>query len=57
MKTDDCARLIINAIKNKKRTLVMTFQGKQTVILNKFFPGLTDRLVHGFFFKKGKLIK
>ena len=57
MKTDECARLIINAIKNKKRTLVMTFQGKQTVFLNKLFPGLTDRLVHGFFFKKGKLIK
>jgi short-subunit dehydrogenase len=57
MKTDHCARLIIKAIKNKKRTLVMTFQGKQTVFLNKFFPGLTDKLVHGFFFKKGKLIK
>jgi short-subunit dehydrogenase len=57
MKTDDCARLIIGAIKDKKRSLVMTFQGKQTVFLNKFFPGLTDKLVHGFFFKKGKLIK
>ena len=57
MKTDDCARLIIGAIKDKKRSLVMTFQGKQTVFLNKFFPSLTDKLVHGFFFKKGKLIK
>jgi hypothetical protein len=57
MRTDECARLIINAIENKKRTLVMTFQGKQTVFLNKLIPGLTDRLVHGFFFKKGKLIK
>jgi hypothetical protein len=37
--------------------LVMTFQGKQTVFLNKFFPRLTDKLVHGFFFKKDKLIK
>lgn len=57
MSADECASLIIAAIKKRKRTLVMTFQGKQTVFLNKFFPGLADKLVHAFFFKKGKLVK
>jgi hypothetical protein len=35
----------------------MTFQGKQTVFLNKFFPSLADRLVRKFFFKHGELVK
>ena len=51
-----CAEIIIKAIEKRKRTLVMTFQGKETVFLNKFFPSLADKLVHSFFFKKGKLV-
>jgi len=35
----------------------MTFQGKQTVFLNKFFPSLADILVRKFFFKNGELVK
>ena len=35
----------------------MTFQGKQTVFLNKFFPGLADKMVRKFFYKEGKLMK
>jgi short-subunit dehydrogenase len=52
-----CADLIIAGIADKKRTVVMTFQGKQTVFLNKFFPKLTDWLVRLFYFKHGKLVK
>lgn len=57
MTPDECAREIVHAIEQKKRTVVMSFTGKQTVFLNKFFPGLADKLVHKFYFKKGKLIK
>jgi short-subunit dehydrogenase len=52
-----CARRIIKAIEARKRTVVMTFQGNETVWLNKLMPGLADKLVHKFFFKKGELVK
>ena len=35
----------------------MTFQGKQTVFMNKFFPNLADKFVRNFFYKEGKLVK
>ena len=57
MSAADCARHILRAIEKRKRTLVLTFKGKQTVFFNKFFPNLTDRLTRNFFFKEGKLIK
>lgn len=57
MPADKCAVYIINAILKRKRTLVLTFQGKQTVFLNRFLPSLADKLVHKFFFKNGKLVK
>jgi short-subunit dehydrogenase len=52
-----CADHILKAIRKKKRTLVLTFTGKRTVFMQKFFPKLGDKLVHKFFFKKGELIK
>ncbi len=57
MSASKCAGYIAKAIEKKKRTLVLTFKGKQTVFFNKFFPSLTDRLTRNFFFKDGKLIK
>jgi short-subunit dehydrogenase len=57
MDASTCANIIISAIANRKRTVVMTFQGKQTVFLNKFFPSLADKLVRKFFFKNGELVK
>src|SRR5574338_1212742 len=57
MTADECARIILKAIKNKKRTVVMTFTGKETVFMQKFFPGLADKCVRKFYFKEGKLIK
>lgn len=57
MTADECATQIIRAIEKRKRTLVMTFQGKQTVFINKLLPGLTDKLTRNFFFKDGVLIK
>lgn len=57
MTAEECARHILEAIRKKKRTLVLTFTGKRTVFLNKFFPKLADRLAYNFFFKKGELVK
>jgi short-subunit dehydrogenase len=57
MSASTCANLIINGIARKKRTVVMTFQGKQTVFLNKFFPTMADKLVRMFYFRNGKLVK
>ncbi|MEO9020569.1 MAG: SDR family oxidoreductase [Ginsengibacter sp.] len=57
MTAEECAQHIIKAIEKRKRTLVLTFTGKETVYLNKFFPALADKLTRKFFFKNGELIK
>lgn len=57
MTSSECAQHILKAISKKKRTLVLSLQGKQTVWLNKLFPSLADKLTYNFFFKKGQLIK
>jgi short-subunit dehydrogenase len=57
MSSEECATRIIDAIDKRKRTVVMTFKGKQTVFMNKFFPSWADRLVRNFFYKKGELAK
>lgn len=49
MSADECARRILNGIEVRKRSIVMTSQGKLTVFLNKFFPALADRLVFKHF--------
>jgi short-subunit dehydrogenase len=57
MSPEECAIHIIKAIEKRKRTLVLTFTGKQTVFVNKFFPMWADKLTKKFFFKDGKLVK
>ena len=57
MPAAECARYILQAIEKRKRTLVLTFTGKRTVILNRLFPSWTDRMVHKFFFNNGQLVK
>ncbi len=57
MTAEECARHIVKAIEKRKRTLVLTFTGKQTVLMNKFFPAWADKLVRNYFFKNGELIK
>jgi short-subunit dehydrogenase len=57
MTAEECAHHIIKAIEKRKRTLVLTFTGKQTIFLNKFFPAWTDTLTRKFFFKNGELKK
>jgi short-subunit dehydrogenase len=57
MSAEECADHILRAIIKRKRTLVLTFTGKRTVFMNRFFPSLADKLVRNFFFKNGKLVK
>lgn len=57
MTAEECAHLILEAIEKRKRSLVLTFTGKRTVLMNKLFPSLTDKMVHKFYFDKGKLVK
>jgi short-subunit dehydrogenase len=57
MSSEECAGHIIKAIEQRKRTLVLSFTGKRTVFMNKYFPAWADKLVHHFFFKEGKLVK
>ncbi|TDO25809.1 SDR family oxidoreductase [Sediminibacterium goheungense] len=57
MSSEACAQHILKAIEKRKRTIVLTFTGKETVLLNRFFPSLADKLVRKFFFKNGELVK
>jgi short-subunit dehydrogenase len=57
MTAEEVAGHMLKAIELRKRTMVLTFNGKRTVFLNRFFPAWTDKLVHKFFFKNGELIK
>lgn len=57
MTSEECAQHILTAIEKRKRTLVLTFNGKRTVFMNKFFPSWADKLVRKFFYVDGKLVK
>lgn len=52
MPAEVVAQRIIKALKSKKRTLVLTAQGKITVLLSKLFPNLLDQLVFNHFAKE-----
>jgi len=57
MSAEDCSIHIMNAIAARKRTLVLTFTGKRTVFLKKFFPGIAEKLVRKVFYQDGMLVK
>ncbi|MBO9572375.1 MAG: SDR family oxidoreductase [Chitinophagaceae bacterium] len=57
MSAAECARLILEAVEKRKRSLIFTFGDKRTVLMNKLFPSLTDKLVRKFYFDKGELKK
>jgi len=46
MSSEEVARRIVNGVEKRKRTLVMTGEGKLTVLIGKFFPKLLDKLVY-----------
>jgi len=45
MSAEECARYIYGATLKRRRTLVLTTQGKLAVLINKWLPGLADRIV------------
>jgi len=46
MTAEECASHIYRATVNRRRTLVLTLQGKLVVFLNKWLPSLADKLVY-----------
>jgi dehydrogenase/reductase SDR family member 7B len=52
MSAEECAGHIYKATVNRKKILILTAQGKFTVLLNKLFPGLTDKLVYNVMAKE-----
>ncbi|MBL7848136.1 MAG: SDR family oxidoreductase [Cyclobacteriaceae bacterium] len=46
MSAEECAEHIYKATLRRKKILILTAQGKFTVFLNKWLPGLTDKLVY-----------
>lgn len=48
MSADTVARHLVNGVYKRKREVILTPIGKLTVMLNKFFPSLVDRLEYRF---------
>ena len=46
MSAEQCALLIYQATRKRKKHLVLTTQGKLVVWMNKFFPGFMDKMVY-----------
>jgi dehydrogenase/reductase SDR family member 7B len=52
MSPEECARHIYRATVKRKRTLILTTQGKLAVFLNKWLPGLADKMVYNVMAKE-----
>ena len=52
MSAEQCAGHILQAVRKRRKVLVMTPQGKLTVFLNKWFPGWMDTVVYNVMAKE-----
>ncbi len=52
MTSEEVARKIVQSVAKRKRTLVLTTQGRLTVLLKKIAPTLLDRMVYSHFTKE-----
>lgn len=53
MSAEKCAFKIVEAVKRRKRSLILTFiEGKFSVFLGKFFPSLLDKLTYNHMVKE-----
>jgi dehydrogenase/reductase SDR family member 7B len=52
MTSEEVAKAIYRAVQHRKRDLVLTREGKLTVLLNKFMPGVLDRMVYNHMAKE-----
>jgi short-subunit dehydrogenase len=57
MSSEEVAQHLVSAVRQRRRDLVLTSQGKLTVFLNKLLPGFTDKLVLNLFRKEEKDFK
>lgn len=58
MTSEEVAKIISDGVEARERTLIMTGQGKLTVLLSKLIPGVLDKLVYNVFAKeKDALLK
>lgn len=55
MSAEECARHIYNATVKRKRTLILTTQGKMAVFLNKWLPSFADKMVYNVMAKEGQV--
>jgi short-subunit dehydrogenase len=49
MSAEECASEIFSSIEKRKRTLVLTLQGKLAVLLNKLLPSFVDKKTYNLF--------
>ena len=49
MSAEECAGIILDAVKKRKRTVIMTLIGKMTVWVNSILPGFVDRRAYKHF--------
>ena len=52
MSAEEVAKRIVDGIRTRKRTLIMTRQGKLAVWVNKLFPAFADKKVYALFAKE-----
>jgi dehydrogenase/reductase SDR family member 7B len=52
MTPEEVAQHILNAVVKRKRSIVLTFQGKLTVFMNKWVPGFMDKIVYNHLAKE-----
>mgnify|MGYP003575784845 CR=1 FL=1 len=49
MTSEEVATILVDAVAKRKRSVVMTTQGKLAVVMNKLFPSWVDRKVYSLF--------
>jgi len=52
MTSEEVAKIIVNGVVKRKRTLIMTGQGKLAVLMNKLIPAWVDKKVYQLFAKE-----
>ncbi len=52
MQADEVAKKIVRAIQKRENSIILTSQGKMTVMLNKFFPKFMDKMVYNHMAKE-----
>src|SRR5882762_5605617 len=57
MSAEECAGYILRAIEKRRRTKIIGLTSKVTILVNRFFPSLADRLTYRHYYKKGQFVK